>query len=183
MQICQTYKKLGIILLVALLCIIPSMGEDIAISANYTSNDTQFLFNMNQYWIPDLYEIKGRIDGAVSYDLPDMLNISVDYADIRLKKNLNETLSYNVSADLVNLRTVYARTVTSELPRINHLPLLNRSDPSYFDQVSGTTARLSLYGSWLEYQVMQRYTIHNRTFPDIATVPAEEFFSIMANLT
>ena len=109
----------------------PCLGEDIGISDNFTSNDTEFLFMMNQYWIPDLYEIKGRVDSTVSYDVSDMLNLSVEYANIRLKKNLNETVSYNVSQDLANLRTAYNRTVVSELGSLNRLPALNRSDPQY----------------------------------------------------
>ena len=161
----------------------PCLGEDIGISDNFTSNDTEFLFMMNQYWIPDLYEIKGRVDSTVSYDVSDMLNLSVEYANIRLKKNLNETVSYNVSQDLANLRTAYNRTVVSELGSLNRLPALNRSDPQYLTQVSGITARLSLYGAWLEYQVMQRYQIQNRSFPALATVPTDEFFSIMSNMT
>jgi len=40
-----------------------------------------------------------------------------------------------------------------------------------------------LYGAWLEYQVMQRYSVQNRTFPALATVPADEFFAIMSNMT
>lgn len=159
------------------------IGEDSAISGNFSNNDSEFLFMMTQYWVPDLYEIKGRIDDSVSYDIPDMLNMSVQYAHIRLMKNLNETNAYNISSDLGDLKTAYNRTVMTELGRLENLPYLNRTDPRYQEQVSGVTAQLSLYGAWLEYQIMQRYRIQNRTFPALATVPAPEFFSIMANMT
>jgi len=182
MRFCQTYMFI-IFLSIFFLDIYPCMGEDIGISGNHTSNDTEFLFMMNQYWIPDLYEIKGRVDGSVTYDIPDVLNLSVEYANIRLKKNLNETYSYNISQDLSYLRQAYNRTVQSELINLNRIPKLNRSDPLYPAQISGITARLSLYGAWLEYQVMQRYSVQNRTFPALATVPADEFFAIMSNMT
>ncbi|NLV25648.1 MAG: hypothetical protein GXY48_00530 [Methanomicrobiales archaeon] len=161
----------------------PVSAQDMTISDNFTKNDTEFLFMMNQYWIPDLFEIKGRIDNSLSYDVSDMLNLSVDYAQIRLMKNVNETKAYNISPDLSALRQAYYRTVTSELMRLKRLPALNRSEINYEGQVSSITARLPLYGSWLEYQVMQRYNIHNRNYPELATVPANEFFSIMANMT
>lgn len=183
MQFCLT--KSSIILALFFLSVFPYTvsAEDRAISGNYSSNDTEFLFMMNQYWIPDLFEIKGRIDNSISYDMADMLNLSVEYANIRLTKNLNETKSYNVSPDLQDLRSAYNQTVESELKRIKALPALNRSDSRYPDQVSKVTARLSLYGAWLEYQVMQRYGVQNRTYPSLATVPAKDFFSIMANMT
>lgn len=182
MRLCPTYLYI-IFLFISLMCMCPCFGEDIGISGNHTSNDTEFLFMMNQYWIPDLYEIKGRVDGSVTYDIPDVLNLSVEYANIRLKKNLNETFSYNVSQDLSNLRQAYNRTVQSELTQLNRILALNRSDSQYLTQISGITARLSLHGAWLEYQVMQRYSVQNRTFPALATVPADEFFAIMSNMT
>ena len=158
-------------------------ADGVGISNNFTGNDSQFLFLMNQYWIPDIYEIKGRIDGSITYDIPEMLNLSVDYAKIRLLKNLNETKSYEISPDLVDLRSAYDRMVKSEMNDISILPLLNRSAPGFADQVSKTTARFSLYGSWFEYQMMQRYNKGNRTYPSIAVVRSDEFFSIMSNLT
>ena len=182
MRLCPTYLYI-ILLFISLMYMYPCFGEDIGISGNHTSNDSEFLFMMNQYWIPDLYEIKGRVDGSVTYDIPDVLNLSVEYANIRLKKNLNETFSYNVSQDLSNLRQAYNRTVQSELTQLNRIPALNRSDSQYLTQISGITARLSLHGAWLEYQVMQRYSVQNRTFPALATVPADEFFKIMGNMT
>lgn len=168
-----------------MICIlaVPGVAEDIGISDNYSSTDNQFLFMMNQYWIPDMYEIKGRIDGSISYDIPDMLNISVEYGKNRLLKNLNETYSYNVSPDLTYLRSAYDRTVSLEVQEMNLLPALNRSDPGFSAKISQETARFSLYGAWLEYQVMQRYDVSNRTYPELATVPADQFFSIMGNLT
>ncbi len=183
MRLCSTNLLITSILLFTLTGILPCYGEDIGMSGNFTENDSEFLFMMNQYWIPDLYEIKGRIDNSVSYTIPDMLNLSVEYANIRLKKNLNETHSYNVSPDLVYLRSAYNQTVQSELVKLNHLPALNRSDPQYVTRVSGVTAQLSLYGAWLEYQVMQRYSVQNRTFPELAKVPADEFFKITGNMT
>jgi len=171
------------VLLITVFFVLQVSGEDMGISGNYTNNDTEFLFMMNQYWIPDLYEIKGRIDGSTGYDIPDMLNLSLDYARIRLTKNLNETNSYNVSQDLAYLRSAYNQTVLTELHELAYLPVLNRSDPMYQTEISEATARLSLYGAWLEYQVMQRYNVQNRTFPALATVPADEFFSIMRNMT
>lgn len=183
MRLFLTGTCMALILVLTLMCVHPCLGEDTSISGNHTGNDTEFLFMMNQYWIPDLYEIKGRIDGSVTYDIPDVLNLSVDYANIRLKKNLNETNLYNVSQDLSYLREAYNRSVSYELIHLNQIPYLNRTDPLYPVRVSGITARLSLHGAWLEYQVMQRYLVHNRTFPEIATVPANEFYAIMANLT
>jgi len=165
------------------LSVLPSLGADVGTYGNYTHNDTEFLFMMNQYWIPDLYEIKGRIDGSITYNIPDMVNLSLDYANIRLKKNLNETESYMISPDLSYLRLAYNRAISSELPYINQIATFNRSEPGFAQKVSGITARLSLYGAWLEYQVMQRYSVQNRTFPVLATVPADEFFSIMGNMT
>lgn len=55
-------------------------------SIQTNSADQQFLFLMNQYWIPDFYDIKGRMDGAATFgtDLPQMLNLTADYARIRL---------------------------------------------------------------------------------------------------
>lgn len=183
MRFCPTHLFITFMLLFSILGVVSCFGEDIGISGNFTSNDTEFLFMMHQYWIPDFYEIKGRIDNSVSFDVSDMVNLSVEYANIRLKKNLNESNSYNISQDLTYLRTAYNRTVQSELSYLNRLPALNRSDSLYQVQVSGITARLSLYGAWLEYQVMQRYNVQNRTFPALATVPADEFFSIMSNMT
>lgn len=183
MQLYQITVYSMVLLLFTFMCVYPCFGEDIGISGNHTGNDTEFLFMMNQYWIPDLYEIKGRIDGSVTYDIPDLLNLSVDYANIRLKKNLNETFLYNVSQDLSYLREAYNRTVNSELSYLNRISALNRTDPQFPLQVSGITARLSLHGAWLEYQVMQRYQVYNRTFPELATVQADEFYKIMANLT
>lgn len=183
MQFCLPKNFLYFGLLFLSLFLYPVTSDDIGISGNFTTNDSEFLFMMNQYWIPDLYEIKGRIDTSISYDVPDMLNLSVEYANIRLQKNLNETKSYNVSPDLADLRSVYSRTVTSEIMRLKSLPAFNRSDPEYQEKITGVTAKLSLYGAWLEYQVMQRYNVQNRSYPDLATVPSNDFFSIMANMT
>lgn len=183
MQFCLTKCSIIFFTVLFFLSLFPVTADDASVSRNFSNNDSEFLFMMNQYWIPDLFEIKGRIDNSVSYDVSDMLNHSVEYAQIRFMKNLNETKSYKVSPDLSNLRSVYNRTVTSELAHLKSLQALNRSDPQYQTQVSEVTARLSLYGAWLEYQVMQRYRVQNRTYPALATVPAKEFFSIMSNMT
>jgi len=159
------------------------LAEAVVIQDNMSGNDSQFLFLMNQYWIPDMYEVKGRIDGSISYDIPDMLNLSVEYANIRLMKNLKETESYNVSGDLADLRIAYNKTIMSEINDLSRLPFLNRSAPGFADQVSQVTSRFSLYGSWFEYQVMQKYQSGNRSYPSLAYVPTNEFNSIMSNLT
>ncbi len=187
----KTMKHItGIIILsvvISFLLIQGCFAADIPIPGNSSDNlsqsDQEFLFFMTQYWIPDLYEIKGRIDGAYSYDITEMQNLSLDYARVRLDKNLNESQQYQVSPDLLELRRGYQLVVNRTIGLVESVRLLNRSDSSYPDQVSMKTAPVTLYGSWLEYQVMKHYSYQNRSYPDIVMVPPEQFFSIMDNLT
>lgn len=153
-------------------------------SNNSSSSDQQFLFLMTQYWIPDLYDIKGRIDGAAGFgqDVPAMLNLSADYARIRLKRNINETNGYTVSSSLNGLKTLYQSGAMKSISMIDTIMKLNRSAEGYSDEIIKRTAAMSLYGSWLEYQVMRCYHLPNMTYPEIASVPPDQFMQVIGSI-
>jgi len=155
--------------------------SDISQKINTSASDQQFLFLMSQYWIPDLYDIKGRMDGAASFgaDVPEMLNLSADYAKIRLNKNINETNGYSLSPEITSLKTQYQIGAEKSVGIINGIMTLNRTDDTFSQQVPSRTAALSLYGTWLEYQVMRCYDHMNMTYPDIAQIPPDQFIQIM----
>jgi hypothetical protein len=150
-----------------------------------TSDDQQFLFLMNQYWIPDFFDIKGRLDGAAGFgsDVPQMLNLSADYAKIRLMKNINETNGYNLSSAVSGLKNQYQTGAIRSIDVINSIMVQNRSAEGFAQDVPMRTAALSLYGSWLEYQVMRCYHLPNITYPEIATVPPDKFMEVMGVIT
>ncbi len=149
------------------------------------SGDQQFLFLMNQYWIPDLFDIKGRMDSSATFgtDLPQMLNLTADYARIRLNKNINETNGYSLSPSVSNLRTEYQTGAVRCSKVIDSIMALNRSSDKFGQDVPTRTAALSLYGTWLEYQAMKCYDLPNITYPDIATVPPDQFMQVMGAIT
>ncbi len=150
-----------------------------------TSGDQQFLFLMNQYWIPDLFDIKGRIDSSATFgtDLPQMLNMTSDYARIRLNRNINETNGYSLSPTVSNLRTEYQTGAVRCIKVIDSIMALNRSSEKFGQDVPTRTAALSLYGTWLEYQTMRCYNLPNITYPDIAAVPPDQFMQVMGVIT
>ncbi|MDD1727612.1 MAG: hypothetical protein LUQ50_00910 [Methanospirillum sp.] len=150
-------------------------------NSHITAADQQFLFLMNQYWIPDLYDIKGRMDGAATFgtDLPQMLNLSADYARIRLNKNINETNSYSLSPTVSTLRSEYQNGATRCIRIIDQVMALNRSKDGFGQDVPAKTAALSLYGTWLEYQTMRYYNLPNSSYPEIASVPSDQFMQVM----
>jgi len=152
---------------------------------NTSSADQQFLFLMNQYWIPDFYDIKGRIDGAAGFgsDVPQMLNLSADYARIRLIRNINETNGYTVSPAMIGLKQQYQTGATRSIRVIDGIMAQNRSEETFAQSVPMRTAALSLYGSWLEYQVMRCYNLPNITYPEIAAVPPDQFMQVMGTIT
>lgn len=154
-------------------------------NSSTTSADQQFLFLMNQYWIPDLYDIKGRIDGASGFgsDVPQMLNLSAEYARIRLTKNINETNGYTVSPAINGLKTQYQTGAMRSIRVIDGIMAQNRSEETFAQNTSTRTAALSLYGTWLEYQVMRCYNLPNITYPEIAAVPPDQFMQVMSSIT
>lgn len=154
-------------------------------SLQTNSADQQFLFLMNQYWIPDFYDIKGRMDGSATFgtDLPQMLNLSADYARIRLNRNINETNGYAVSSAVSGLRTEYQNGALRSIGVIDSIMALNRSKDGFGQDVPMRTAALSLYGTWLEYQTMRCYNLPNITYPEIAGVPPEQFMQVMGAIT
>ncbi|HWQ64036.1 MAG TPA: hypothetical protein VN429_06430, partial [Methanospirillum sp.] len=150
-----------------------------------SSGDQQFLFLMNQYWIPDFFDIKGRMDGSATFgsDLPQMLNLTADYARIRLNKNINETNGYSLSPSVSNLRTEYQTGATRCIKVIDSIMALNKSSGSFGQDVPTRTAALSLYGTWLEYRTMKCYNLQNISYPDIAEVPPDQFMQVMGAIT
>ncbi len=164
----------------------PKIPDNINIADNSqncstSAADKQFLFLMSQYWIPDFYDIKGRMDGAAGFgaDLPEMLNLSADYAKIRLRKNINETNGYSLSPAITSLKKQYQAGAEKSIRVIDGIMTLNRTDETFSQQVPSRTASLSLYGTWLEYQVMRCYDLPNMTYPDIAQIPPDQFIQIM----
>lgn len=155
------------------------------VNINITASDLQFLFLMNQYWIPDLYDIRGRLDCAAGFgaDVPQMLNLSSDYARIRLNRNINETNGYSLSSAISGLRTQYQTGSLRSIHMIDDIMALNRSEDTFAQNVSTRTAALSLYGTWLEYQVMRCYNLPNVTYPEIATVTPDKFMQVMSAIT
>jgi hypothetical protein len=149
------------------------------------SGDQQFLFLMNQYWIPDFFDIKGRMDGSATFgsDLPQMMNLTADYARIRLNKNINETNGYSLSPSVSSLRTEYQTGATRCIKVIDSVMALNRSVGSFGQDVPTRTAALSLYGTWLEYRAMKCYNLQNVSYPDIAEVPPDQFMQVMGTIT
>ncbi|PWR73816.1 hypothetical protein [Methanospirillum lacunae] len=150
-----------------------------------SSGDQQFLFLMNQYWIPDFFDIKGRMDGSTTFgsDLPQMMNLTADYARIRLNKNINETNGYSLSPSVSSLRTEYQTGATRCIKVIDSVMALNRSVGSFGQDVPTRTAALSLYGTWLEYRTMKAYNLQNISYPDIAEVPPDQFMQVMGAIT
>lgn len=150
-----------------------------------SSGDQQFLFLMNQYWIPDFFDIKGRMDGSATFgsDLPQMMNLSADYARIRLNKNINETNGYSLSPSVSSLRTEYQTGAIRCIKVIDSVMTLNRSAGSFGQDVPTRTAALSLYGTWLEYRTMKCYNTPNISYPDIAEVPPDQFMQVMGAIT
>ena len=140
---------------------------------------------MNQYWIPDFYDIKGRMDGAATFgtDLPQMLNLTADYARIRLNRNINETNGYAISPTVSGLRTEYQAGALRSIKTIDAIMALNRSQDGFAQAIPAKTAALSLYGTWLEYQTMRYYNLPNITYPEIAAVPPDQFMQVMGNIT
>ena len=164
----------------------PKIPDNITISdipqiRSTSASDQQFLFLMNQYWIPDFYDIKGRLDGAASFgaDVPEMLNLSAEYAKIRLRKNINETNGYALSPAIASLKTHYQTSAEKSIREIDGIMTLNRTDDTFSQQVLSRTSALSLYGTWLEYQVMKCYDLPNMTYPDIAQIPPDQFIQVM----
>jgi hypothetical protein len=58
----------------------------------------------------------------------------------------------------------------------------NRSSDGFSEEVTKRTAAMSLYGTWLEYQVMRCYHLPNMTYPDIASVPPDKFMQVMGSI-
>lgn len=168
----------------------PQINASQAVSSNASQNttplpvqyaDQQFLFLMNQYWIPDFYDIKGRIDSSTTFgsDLPQMLNLSADYARVRLKRNINETNGYMLSPQISSLRSSYQKGAQQSITVIDKIMTLNRSDEKFGQEVPTRTAALSLYGTWLGYQTMRCYNLPNMSYPEIAEVPPDMFLQVM----
>ncbi len=145
--------------------------------------DEDYLSFMQNYWIPDLYDIKGRVDGSFSYNIPEIQNISLEYAHLRLTKNVNESRNYNISPGMEDLRQGYNMAATRTINIIDTIGKLNRSDPTYPDMVTIKTSPISLYATWLEYQVMKQYKKPDNTIPDLGLLESREFYAIMDNMT
>lgn len=66
---------------------------------------------------------------------------------------------------------------------IDRIMELNRTTEGFSQEVPMRTAAMSLYGTWLEYQVMRCYHLPNMTYPEIATVPPDQFMKVMGLIT
>lgn len=163
----------------------PAQPAALADPPSYTESDQQFLFLMNQYWIPDLYDIKGRVDCAAGFgsDLPQILNLSAEYARIRISRNINETEGYSLSPEVSQLKRDYQTGARKCGGIVDEILRLNRTSEGFAENVSMRSAAFSLYGTWLEYQVMRCYDLPNMTYPEIATVPPDSFMQIMGVIT
>jgi hypothetical protein len=66
---------------------------------------------------------------------------------------------------------------------IDEIMAMNRSEDTFIQNASIRTATLSLYGTWLEYQVMHCYDHANISYPEIAMVPQDKFMQVMGIIT
>ena len=144
-----------------------------------------FYIMMVEYWIPDLYEIKGGMLLALhaSSGFDALFKAACQDGITRLDTNIAEMNQYQLSETTLPLRAayvLYAQHIQALLSQAEHV---DQTEPDWVNTVEKSMSALSMYASWLQYHVIEAFSSSQIASQEYASLSADTFMNIVKQMT
>ena len=155
-------------------------------SPSTLSEDEQSFYTMMvEYWIPDLYEIKGGMLIALraSTGFDELFKDACQDGIMRLEANMAEMNQYTLSETTSPLRDAYVLYAQDILALLSLADSVDQTQSEWVSTVGKSMGALSMYASWLQYHVIEVFSSSEITCQDYASLPADAFMQAVKQIT
>ena len=155
-------------------------------SSSILSEDEQAFYTMMvEYWIPDLYEIKGGMLIALraSTGFDELFKGACQDGITRLEANIAEMNQYTLSGTIAPLRDAYVLYAQDILTILSQAESIDQTQSEWVNTVEKSMGALSMYASWLQYHVINAFSSSEIAYQDYASLPADEFMQAVKQIT
>lgn len=150
------------------------------------SEDEQAFYTMMiEYWIPDLYEVKGGMLIALraSTGFDELFKDACQDGITRLEANIAEMNQYTLSDTPASLRTAYVLYAQDILTILSQAETIDQTQAEWVSTVEKSMVTLSMYASWLQYHVVEAFLSSEIPCQDYASLPANTFLQAVKQIT
>jgi len=150
------------------------------------SEDEQAFYTMMiEYWIPDLYEIKGGMQIALraSTGFDELFKAACHGGITRLEANIAEMNQYKLSESIAPLRTAYVLYTQDILTILSQAENVDQTQSEWVSTVEKSMSALSMYASWLHYHVIEAFSSSQIASQDYASLSADTFMQVVKQIT
>jgi hypothetical protein len=163
-----------------------SESTDVLIQNTSTiSEDEQAFYTMMvEYWIPDLYEIKGGMLIALraSTGFDDLFKYACQDGITRLETNIAEMDQYTLSTAPASLRAAYVLYAQDILTVLSQAETIDQTQSEWVSIVGKSMGALSMYASWLQYSAMEAFSSSEISYQEFASLPADTFAQVVQQI-
>ena len=155
-------------------------------STSTLSEDEQAFYTMMvEYWIPDLYEIKGGMLIALraSTGFDELFKDACQGGITRLEANIAEMNQYTLSDVPTSLRAAYVLYAQDILIILSQAETIDQTQSEWVSTVEKSMGALSMYASWLQYHVIGAFSSSKIACQDYASLPADTFIKAVKQIT
>ena len=155
-------------------------------SVSALNEDEQAFYTMMvEYWIPDLYEIKGGMLIALraSTGFDELFKNACQDGITRLETNIAEMNQYTLSMAPAVLRDAYVLYAQDILTMLSQAETIDQTQSEWVRIVEKSMGALSMYASWLQYSVIEAFSSSEIPYQDYASLPADTFIQAVKQIT
>jgi len=149
------------------------------------SEDEQAFYTMMiEYWIPDLYEIKGGMQIALraSTGFDELFKAACQGGITRLEANIAEMNQYKLSESIAPLRAAYVLYAQDILTILSQAEHVDQTQSEWVSTVEKSMSALSMYASWLHYHVIEAFSSSQIASQDYASLSADTFIQVVKQI-
>ena len=154
-------------------------------SISTLSEDEQAFYTMMvEYWIPDLYEIKGGMLLALraSTGFDALFKAACQDGITRLETNIAEMNQYHLSDAIAPLRTAYVLYAQHIQTLLSQAENIDQTQSEWVNTVEKSMSALSMYASWLQYHVIEAFSSSQVASQDYASLSADTFIQVVKQI-
>jgi hypothetical protein len=160
-------------------------SAQVPVGSPLSEEEHAFYTMMVEYWIPDLYEIKGGMLIALraSTGFDDLFKAACQDGMIRLEKNIAEMNQYTLTGAAVSLRTAYITYAQDILSTLSQVESVDQTQPEWALSIEKSMNALSMYASWLTYSAIDAFSTSNIAHQDYASLSKDDFLQVVKEIT
>jgi len=153
-------------------------------TSTLSEDELAFYTMMVEYWIPDLYEIKGGMLIALraSTGFDELFKYACQDGITRIETNIAEMDQYTLSTVPASLRAAYVLYAQDILTVLSQAETIDQTQSEWISIIGKSMGALSMYASWLQYSAMEAFASSEISYQEYASLPADTFAQVVQQI-